>query len=124
MYIYIFAQCIYIFAQCIYMYILVCTLHRLVSYEVLSQEQETMKAIISSQFIYIFKDGSPDPSSLIEKINLDDLLECRAAQSKTSESYVYSLGGTVVVCSVMLHGHEHSMYPGYIFILGFVRTVY
>ena len=59
--------------------------HRLVAYEVLNQGQETMKAIISSQFIYIFKDGSPDPSSLIEKINLDDLLECRPAQSKTSE---------------------------------------
>ena len=45
-----------------------------------------MKAIISSQFIYIFKDSPPDPSSLEEKINLDDLVECRAAQSKTSET--------------------------------------
>lgn len=59
---------------------------RLVSYEVLNQGQDSMKAIISSQFIYMFKDSPPDPSSLQGKLNLDDLMECRAAQSKTSET--------------------------------------
>ena len=43
-----------------------------------------MRVIISSQFLYFFRHSPPDPSSLEAQFGLDDLVECRAAQGKTS----------------------------------------
>ena len=68
---------------------LICTISfiRLVSYEFVhesSNRREWMKVIISSQHLYFFQESPPDPSTLHNKISLDDLAECRAATGKTS----------------------------------------
>ena len=60
---------------------------RLVSYECVyesTNRREWMKVIISSQYLYFYQESPPDPSTLHNKINLDDLAECRAALGKTS----------------------------------------
>ena len=63
-------------------------LFRLVSYEFVHESmnrREWMKVIISSQHLYFFQESPPDPSTLHNKISLDDLAECRAATGKTSK---------------------------------------
>ena len=67
----------------------VCILLRLVSYEFVHEStnrREWMKVIISSQYLYFFQESPPDPSTLHNRINLDDLAECRAALGKTSRA--------------------------------------
>ena len=66
----------------------ICILYRLVSYEFVHEStnrREWMKVIISSQYLYFFQESPPDPSTLHNRINLDDLAECRAALGKTSK---------------------------------------
>ena len=46
---------------------------------------ETMRVIISSQYLYFFPESPPDPSTLEAKFSLNDLAICRAAQGKTSK---------------------------------------
>ena len=59
---------------------------RLVSYELLNENPaEPLRVIISSQALYFFRDSPPDPQSLSERIDLNDLQECRASSSKTSK---------------------------------------
>ena len=58
------------------------------SYELIyesTNQRDLMKVIISSQYLYFFQESPPDPSTLDNKISLDDLAECRAAVGKTSE---------------------------------------
>lgn len=42
-----------------------------------------MKVIISSQYLYFFRESPPDPSTIEAKFSLHELAECRAAQGKT-----------------------------------------
>ena len=60
---------------------------RLVAYEKFSTGSplsEKMRVIISSQCLYFFEDSPPDPTSLEALFGLDQLVECRATQAKTS----------------------------------------
>ena len=58
---------------------------RLVSYERLVVEPEPMKVIISSDQLYFFQDSPPSPNYLHTKIDLEELVECRLASSKSSK---------------------------------------
>lgn len=59
---------------------------RLVAYEKFSTGSLSgeMRVIISSQCLYFFEDSPPDPTSLEALFGLDQLVECRATQAKTS----------------------------------------
>lgn len=48
-----------------------------------------MRVIISSKCLYFFEDSPPDPTSLEALFGLDQLVECRATQAKTSKRYLY-----------------------------------
>ena len=68
---------------------------RLVSYELLNESlTEPLKLIISSRslFFFSFSNSPPDPHSLLERVDLSDLRECRPVTGKTSEC------GEGVVC--------------------------
>ena len=72
------------------MYLYICTwiVHfdfRLVSYERLITEPEPMKVIISSDYLYFFQDSPPRPNHLHTKIDLEELIDCRLASSKSGK---------------------------------------
>ena len=71
--------------------------HRLVSYELLyecpSNRKDRMKVIISSQFLYFFRDSPPDPKTLDSRVPLDELAECRPAKGKSSECLIQRNSG-------------------------------
>lgn len=64
---------------------------KLVSYELLYENspKDRMKVIISSQYLYFFRESPPEPSSIDARFSLDDLAECRPAQAKSSVPTVY-----------------------------------
>ena len=69
-----------------------CICFRLVSYERLVVEPEPMKVIISSDQLYFFQDSPPSPNHLHTKIDLEELVDCRLASSKSSENIHSVLG--------------------------------
>ena len=75
---------------------------RLVSYELLNESlTEPLKLIISSRSLFFFTDSPPDPHSLLERVDLSDLRECRPVTGKTSEC-----GEGVGVCVCILFSYE------------------
>lgn len=81
------------------------TVHcRLVYYELLyespSNRKDRLRLIISSQYLYFFRDSPPDPKTLDSRIPLDQLEESRPVKGKTSESCYHSNGHR-------FHGYGH-----------------
>lgn len=58
---------------------------KLVSYERVNSGTDEMRVIISSNFLYFFRDSPPDSSSMESQVDLDSLVECRFTHSKTSK---------------------------------------
>jgi vacuolar protein sorting-associated protein 13D len=75
---------------------------KLVSYELLNENPaEPLRVIISSQALYFFRDSPPDPQSLSERIDLNDLQECRASSSKTIHSLSPAIPSFYIVMSLV-----------------------
>ena len=49
-----------------------------------------MKVIISSDYLYFFRDSPPQPNYLHTKIDLEELMDCRLASSKSSKPIHHS----------------------------------
>ena len=73
---------LYAHAKCIDKHVLC---FRLVSYERLIVEPEPLRVIISSDRLYFFQESPPRPNHLHTKVDLEELIDCRLACSKSSE---------------------------------------
>jgi len=74
---------------------------RLVSYERLVVEPEPMRAIISSDYLYFFQDSPPRPNHLHTKIDLEELIDCRLASSKSSKA-IHNILSLIVLTPYIL----------------------